>query len=244
MPSSARRVRPRGEFHTIPPEAPGRARGLPATGTVPMRAAPLLLALGLLALPLSLGASLANGACEPEPIHWYGASTSVDVDVAGMASGIGAVWVTDTNAEDCDGDGVVADYDGDNDLGVGGGVFGWGPWADSPECGWRYNVHGPRVHVTDVVLADVPFVLGEDDQDGPIVATDPETGETTCTTSGSITPGEDADDCLTPVLRGSGRTCGTGGGDGVFWVFLNVHASDRPSLTGPTAGTIVAYPDP
>ena len=206
-----------------------------------MRALPLLL--GRLVLPLSLGASAANGACEPEPVHAYALSVAAGAHVLGAAHGGSLVLVTDTNVEDCDGDGSAYDFDGDFDLGSGGAAFGWGPWARDPRCAFSFNVHGPNVVAADAVLARVRFVVAEDDQDGPTIQTDPATGETSCATDGIVS--DDAGDCISPVYTDVGRTCGTGGGDGLFWVFL-VPGVDAWGLRadGPTAGRIVAYPDP
>ena len=153
--------------------------------------------------------------------HTYGGSSP-----SGTTLALHGVVVFDTNTADCDGDGLK-DFDGDYDSGVGGGFFGYGPWANEPTCNYGLHTHGGTVVVNDVVFgSDIWFVIGADDTSGPSISVDPVTGETTCETDGSITPGDpttdptaDADDCLTGVYTGSGSTCGAGG-DGGYWTFL------------------------
>ena len=165
---------------------------------------------------------------------------------------VGVTTVVDTNVWDCDGDGIPNDFDGDYDSGVGGAFFGYGPWRWGPPCEYGLAAHGATVTVNDVVFgADVWFTIGADDTSGPVVSVDPVTGETTCETSGSITPGDpatdptaDPDDCLTPPQHGSGTTCGAGG-DGGYWVFLTsalvTEGAGGVSVSNPpTAGTITA----
>lgn len=84
---------------------------------------------------------------------------------------------------------------------------------------------------------------------------DPTTGAVFCETDGRLAPcpgndpalcgpTDDADDCLSDVFTGAGFTCGTGGGDGGYWVILAVHASVGNALawSNPaTMGTIAAF---
>ena len=200
--------------------------------------------------------------CPSEPTHTYGTGGSVGGRSATVTGGddvgVGLVTVTDTNAEDCNGDGIAGDWDGDYDGGVGGGAFGWGPWADEATCNNAFNVHGPNVAVNDLVFGSaIGFVVGEDDQAGPVIIPVDEDNDGTpdgyvCETDGSITPGDpttdptaDADDCLSEHFVGTGATCGTGGGDGLFWVFLDGAAVEENGGVGvgngPTAGTITAF---
>ena len=187
--------------------------------------------------------------------HTYGIGGSLGgrSDAASTGEfGAGFTSVTDANTADCDGDGIAGDLDGDYETGVGGGFFGYGPWANEPTCNYGLAIHGGTATVYDVVLAHaVAFVIGADDTGGPLIETDPVTGETTCSTDGSITPGDpgtdptaDADDCLTDVYVGSGTTCGAGG-DGGYWVFLHgafvSEDGGNPGFSiGPTTGTITA----
>ena len=204
--------------------------------------------------------------CPDQPTHTYVTGSAAAVASATLfgssdataTSPAGRVSVWDTNGpQDCNPqDGVPGDWDGDHDWGLGGGAFGYGAWAEDPQCDYQLNVHGPNVVVLDVVFADnMPFVVGEDDRSGPIkirvfetldLGLDLESGpvETpdarrvpigwVCETDGSITPGDpgadptaDPDDCLSVIFYGFGYTCGTGGGDGLTWIFL-----DGPSVTG------------
>ena len=188
--------------------------------------------------------------------HTYFAGGSVtassDTLTSGDEIGAGFAAVFDTNLADCDGDGLPGDSDGDYDLGIGGAFFGHGPWADEPTCYYGLAQHGSTVSVNDVAFAgDVWFVIGADDTSGPVITVDPVTGGTTCSTDGSITPGDpaldptaDADDCLTDPQYGTGTTCGAGG-DGGYWVFLSgLHVYESGGGSGfgnaPTAGTVTA----
>ena len=188
--------------------------------------------------------------------HTYGTGGSVgarsDTVTGGDEVGAGVVTVFETNTADCNNDGIAGDYDGDWETGVGGGFFGYGPWANEATCNYGLTIHGGTATVSDVVFgSDIAFVIGADDTSGPVVTVDPVTGEVTCETSGSITPGDpttdptaDADDCLTDVYVGSGTTCGAGG-DGGYWVFLSGALVSEGSggagvSNAPTAGTITA----
>ena len=192
----------------------------------------------------------------PNHSHTYGLGGSAgarsDTVTGGDEVGAGVVTVQETNVIDCDGDGVPGDYDGDWDAGIGGGFFGYGPWAHEPTCDYGLTSHSATVTVTDIVHSgNVEFVIGADDTSGPATSVDPVSGATTCSTDGSITPGDpttdptaDADDCLSPIYTGSGSTCGAGG-DGGYWVFLSgLLVSEGASGTGPsnapTAGSITA----
>jgi hypothetical protein len=191
--------------------------------------------------------------------HTYGSggSTGARSDSASAGRTAGFTTVSDGNTVDCDENGVPGDFDGDYETGTGGAFFGYGPWADEPLCGYGLRPHGSTVTVYDTVFGhDVQFTIGADDTSGPVVNTDPFTGETSCETDGAITPGDpsqdptrDADDCLTPVIdggdtNGEGTTCGAGG-DGGYWVFL-IGARVHESATGvavnnpATQGTITA----
>ena len=188
-------------------------------------------------------------------VHTYTTGTAAAVrsdTLEVVTSSPGTVSVSDSNMGDCDGDGVPGEFDGDLDAGVGGGFFGYGPWADEATCDYGYLQHGSHVTVSDVTFgSDIWFVIGADDTSGPAISVDPVTGETTCSTDGSITPGDpstdptaDPDDCLTPPQHGSGVTCGAGG-DGGYWVFLvaggvvenagGVSLSNAPTTGGLTA---------
>lgn len=185
--------------------------------------------------------------CPPDAIHTYVAASRVGAGSTVLFNG-GEVGAGQGNVVSSN-----PDCPGELDLGAGTGFFGYGPWADEPICDRGLHVHAGHVQVIDFVLGSrVPFVLGEDDQAGPVIVTDPETGATACETSGSITPGDptvdplaDADDCLTPVYHGAGSTCGSGGGDGGYWVFiLGAHLREEhgnPTLhAGATGGFIAA----
>ena len=221
--------------------------------------------------------------CPDQPVHTYSAGASGGASSATVTGGndatvtspAGKVSVWDTNSSECDGDAnTTADWDGDYDAGIGGGAFGYGAWAEDPDCNFGLNLHGPNVFVNDLFFASaVAFVVGEDDQSGPVkipiftsvdVDADarysppirPVPTEWVCETNGSITPcpdndpaqcgpTDDADDCLSAVFVGTGHTCGTGGGDGMYWVFvLTTHAQESGSLgvsNPPTWGTITAF---
>ena len=199
-----------------------------------MRTATLIL--GLLVVVPSFGlVAEALAPCGPQPVHTYAGPVGVfgfysNPPGAGFKTGL--VQVFDTNTADCNGDGIPMDRDGDWDAGFGGAFFGWGPWA--APCG--VNVHGPDVIVTDAVWANnVAFEVGEDDQTA-----------VGCATDGMISPALDPDDCLsnvylTPMI---GTTCGPGGGDGGYWVILDVDVLNNCPPTGTTNpaafGTITA----
>ena len=194
--------------------------------------------------------------------HTYGTGGSAGANsqtvTGGDEVGAGIVTVTDTNQYDCDWDGIPGDFDGDYDTGVGGAFFGYGPWHWEAICNYGLAAHGGVVvSVNDVTFsADVWFRIGADDTSGPVISVDPVTGETSCETSGSITPGDpatdptaDPDDCLTEPQNlgrgvGTGATCGAGG-DGGYWVFLSgALVTEGTGGVGannaPTAGTIAA----
>lgn len=180
-------------------------------------------------------------ACSGQRVHAYvghAGALGLDVDPPLAEAAAGQVTVWDSNVADCDGDGVPGDRDGDYDVGIGGGFFGWGPWAE--HCG--VNVHGPDVFVTDVVLGPiVPFVIGVDDATGFVLD---DQGGNTCITDGVISPGVDleGDDCLAGVYRILGQTCG-GGGDGGYWVVLDLlaEADEHVDAAVPsTVGTLAA----
>ena len=196
--------------------------------------------------------------CPPQPVHTYVAFLSVGGRSWTVTGGDEVVtWqilVLDTNTEDCDGDGLPETFDGDFDLGVGGAFFGHGAWVNDPDCDYGLNEHGGNVVVSDAVFGpDMGFFVGEDDQGGPVKIVDSSTGLVICETSGSITPGDpatdptaDADDCLSEHFVGSGQTCGTGGGDGGYWVlldgvFVDEHGGNVGAGNPPTTGTITAY---
>ena len=191
--------------------------------------------------------------------HTYGSggSTGARSDSASAGRTAGVTTVSDNNVLDCNGDGIGGDFDGDYEASLGGAFLGYGPWADEPICNYGLRTHGGTIVVSDLVFGPaVQFVIGADDTSGPVISTDPVTGETTCETDGAITPGDptqdptrDADDCLTPVINGAdtdgaGTTCGAGG-DGGYWVFLlgaRVHEGGTGvTVNNPaTQGTITA----
>ena len=194
--------------------------------------------------------------CPDQPVHTYGSGGSAGGQSASATGGddfgVGIVTVTDTNTGDC-GTGP-AGWDGDYDSGVGGAAFGYGAWAQDPDCNYLLNVHGPNVAVFDVVFGSaIGFVVGESDQGGPIKVIDPETGAVVCETDGSISPcpdndptqcgpTDDPDDYLTEPFFGEGVNGGTGGGDGLYWVFLSGFFVDETTPSNPpTAGTITAF---
>lgn len=219
--------------------------------------APLLAALVLCAsLPWTAGG--ADAACPSQFVHTYVAGPSAGGHVRSLLEDdltiTGVVAVADSNEQDCDGDGVPGDWDGDLDLGVGGAFFGHGPWANEPVCQFGLNVHGPNVVVADIFYGfQVFFVVGEDDRNGPVLIQDPVTLEWVCLTDGIIAPGDaatdptrDPDDCVSDVFRyGVGRTCGQGGGDGGFWVLLlGAYADEYPDATPPgTRQASIPWPD-
>lgn len=182
----------------------------------------------VLALVVLVAAPGAQAECFPESTHTYtwGPSAAWETEPFGEGLVLGGVYVFDSMQQDCDGDGV-RDPDGVYDAGFGGGFFGFGPWADESICDYGLRPHGANVEVLDHVHGpNVHFYIGADDTAGPVITTDPVTGETRCETSGAITPGDpadnplfDADDCLSPLYVHVGATCGAGG-DGGYWVIL------------------------
>lgn len=216
-----------------------------------MRAAPvasLLLLAGVVSLPAE-----AMPVCwgqfshtYPLPLSLNGADRDVVAEVTHFTSytlwvsvdGYQQVHVADSNLADCDADGVPLDFDGDYDAGDHGGFFPFGPWANEPTCNYGLSRHhGPNVVVNDLVFANVPFLIGADDLNGPTIYPDPVTGQWVCQTDGSINPcdpwgcgpTDDPDDCLTDAnwwvtghqpYFGSGYNWCGGGGDGGFWVIL------------------------
>lgn len=206
---------------------------------------------------LAGGFAASANPCPDQPVHTYGLGgfASGRSESVGYGAGSGTVAVTDTSTADCyPADGVPFDYDGDYDSGVGGAFFGYGAWADDADCAYALNVHGPNVVANDALhQGDVWFVVGEDDQTGPAKVRDSQTGVTVCEVDGSINPcpdnnpalcgpTDDPDDCLTRPFQGKGATCGSGGGDGGYWVFLSGVFADETGLGNPpTAGTITAF---
>lgn len=205
-----------------------------------------LLAAALVASAFLVGGD-ATADCPPQPTHAYLAGPAVLVDAPFYGpTGLGVVLVQDSALNDCDGDGVPQEFDGDMELGVGGGFFGWGPWANAEGCEggtFGMNVHGPRVVGRDTLGRPLTFIVGEDDQSGPVHVTG-RNGEPYCETDGSITPMDDDDDCFSAWFVGEGRTCGTGGGDGGYWVFVLSPTSPADgSLDDGVTGTLTAGPD-
>lgn len=208
---------------------------------------PLLLA-GLVLGPVAATFADAMPVCPPQPTHTYVGPVGAVVlssTALGLNTKGGQVTVTDTNLAGCDANLFNnPDFDGDYDLGVGGGFFGWGPWANEPVCQYGLHVHGPDVLVYDIVWNNwVQFEIGANDMDGPVVSIDTITSETTCETDGIIAPTLDLDDCLAGVYMATGKTCG-GGGDGGYWVILDVVVEVSPdNVSGsnpPVAGLITA----
>ena len=167
----------------------------------------------------------------PNHSHTYGLGGSVgarsDTATGGDEVGAGVVTVQETNANDCNNDGIPGDYDGDWDTGIGGGFFGYGPWAHEPTCDYGLTTHGATVTVTNFGW-DVAFVIGADQTAGPTISVDPIDGSISCSTDGNIEPCSATNpsptcgpsDCLTTTFFISGTTCGAGG-DGGYWVFLS-----------------------
>ena len=225
-------------------------RGARLAGAAAMTMATMLVA----ALPLAAG----DNPCTDQPVHSYGSGLAAGGRSAtvtfGRAVGTGAVTVADTNTTNCDpANPAPADWDGDHDAGVGGAFFGYGAWANDPDCDYDLNVHGPNVVVNDALFGSfITFVTGEDDQSGPLKIQNPVDGSWACDVSGAITPGlpldpaTDPDDCLSQPYLGVGATCGSGGGDGGYWVFLHaVFVDENPAQVDvrnpPTTGTITAF---
>ncbi|HWH07714.1 MAG TPA: hypothetical protein VNX21_00845 [Candidatus Thermoplasmatota archaeon] len=144
---------------------------------------------------------------------------SAEADAGVFSPGVGAVVVNDSETGDCSGSpGVPGDFDGDLDVGVGGGAFGHGPWAT--HCGFHQEAAG-TVTVNDGVFGPtVSFVTGSGDTNSWVA--DPTTGANTCVTDGVISPGTDpeGDDCLSASGTGAQTVVCPGGGDGLLWVFL------------------------
>ena len=188
------------------------------------------LAIAITFAPSTLG----HGFCAHEKVHTYGSGGGASVVVLGSGTGAGSVTVTDSETADCNGNGIANDLDGDFDVGSGGGLFGHGPWAE--HCGLHQEVVG-TVTVTDLVFGlTVAFVTGSDDQQSWVP--DPTTGENTCITDGVISPGTDADDCLSAHGTGTQVVVCPGGGDGGLWVVLDNSVSPRQVSNPPTSGTI------
>ena len=192
--------------------------------------------------------------CPDQPTHTYEGAGGFAANASshGVLIAAGYVLVKDTNTGDC-GTGP-ADWDGDYDSGTGGAFFGHGAWASDPDCNYRLNVHGPNVAVNDVVFGNaIAFVTAENDRDGPTKIWNPATETWVCETDGSIRPGDpaenpaaDPDDCVSEVFVGSGTTCGSGGGDGGYWVVLMGAFGDEADggvalSNPPTTGTITAF---
>ena len=223
----------------------------------------LLPALLLAAAALgAAGPAHAGNPCPDQPTHTYSSAALAEVEtrvVHWYGPYQGKVYVRDTNTTECDGNpNTVADWDGDLDAGLGGGFFGYGAWAEEPDCLYKLNVHGPNVVVRDVTwLEAVWFVVGENDQAGPVKVADPVWGDIHCETDNVLNPctdndpaqcdaGDDPDDCISAPFFGRGITCGSGGGDGGYWVFLigvSTYADETRVDLGnhPTFGTITAY---
>ena len=225
--------------------------------------------LALTVLPMA--AVSADNPCPDQPTHTYGLGQTVGVRTTTFAPrdrDAGTVSVIDTNMMDCfDGDGIFGDWDGDYDAGMGGAFFGYGTWANAWGCDYRLNVHGPNVAVNDVVFgSNVAFIVGEDDGKGPTLIgpsgakAQAEVGTSehftasaessgvvwlACETDGIISPSEARGDCISQVYVGTGATCGSGGGDGGYWVFLlGVAATEGGGMSmgnPPTSGIITAY---
>ena len=189
-----------------------------------------------------------RGRCPPQPIHTYAFAglPAMDSDTLGVeTTPFGSVVLQEPSILSCS--------SGDYSFGIGGGFFGYGPWADEPLCDYDLNVHGDHVAVEDLLFGrGVAFFMGEDDQSGPVIIPDFVSGGNICETDGNISPGDpstdptaDGDDCLSPAYYGVGGTCGTGGGDGGYWVIIpSTYASESglsfEQFAFPTAGTITA----
>ena len=189
----------------------------------------LLVVSALLLAAAAAGMPAAANSCFPQMNHVYGYGPLAGHHPEGVGwltmvpIGAGTVAVVDTNTIDCDQNPLNGpDYDGDLDAGTGGGAFGWGPNAAA--CG-PHNVHGPNVVVNDFVFGQLlAFYVAENDQTA-----------TGCNTDGILTD-VDPDDCFSPLYVGVGTTCGTGGGDGLYWVVFVPWAANPP-----VAGVLTAY---
>lgn len=221
----------------------------------------LCVSLLLAATAAAVGVAHAYNPCPDEATHSYGYVVSngrerhivaeaplLRVGSLNVDLGYQEVLVADSNAsQDCNGDGVPADFDGDYDTGDHGAFFGHGQWANDVLCDYRLNVHGANVVLHDLVFGSlVAFVVAEDDQTGPTYIRDPALGDDYyCVTDGLIAPSVDWDDCVSPTYLGSGQTCGSGGGDGGYWVII-LHGGEE-GATGVTVfnphtvGTVTAY---
>jgi len=154
--------------------------------------------------------------CTHEPVHWY--SQVLGHHVAANSG----VVASDSETDDCDGDGVPADFDGDLDWGQRGGAFGHGPWAT--HCGYHQEVDDTVTVLDHVLGANVRFATGSDGTNSWVP--DPVTGENTCLTDGVINPGGGSD-CLSAWGTGTQPVVCPGGGDGLLWVIL-----EAPYTTG------------
>ncbi len=202
------------------------------------------------------GARGANSLCPAtsQPTHTYGPTLAPGIgsttlqEQGSPASGVdtGLVTVEDTNVADCDGDGVPNDFDGDYDLGIGGGFFGSSNlWDVTDDCGYDLNVHATTGTATDVTGLAVRGLYGVDDAEGPAVVVDPTSGASLgCQTDGSITPATDANDCLSAWTGSwSSGACPASGGDDGYWLFLEVQSAETHgaiTLGGATSGTLAA----
>ncbi|HWH08888.1 MAG TPA: hypothetical protein VNX21_06790 [Candidatus Thermoplasmatota archaeon] len=199
---------------------------------------PTLLVLSVLAVPPG---TVAHGACQHEPVHTYVAGTGLGLSVRaepgseGLARGPMAteyghvVMVLDSETGDCNPrDGLPLDWDGDYDLGAGGGAFGHGPWADW--CG-LHDETAETVTVVDSAFGrTVVFVTGAND---PFDWIPDGGGQNTCLTDGLLAPLLDPGDCLS--LPGTGTqpiTCPVSG-DGLLWVFVEALACDAEVRRSP-----------
>ena len=200
-------------------------------------------------------AQMGHVACPAQATHQYGVASSAGVRSAtllgGGARGAGASFVTDSNVADCDGDGVPGDWDGDYDLGTGVAFFGYGQWAEDPDCDYGLNVHGPNVVVNDAAYGlGLGFVVVEVSQQGPTKVPVDDDGDGTpegyvCETEGVFNP-TSPNGCVSRRFVGTGHTCGAGGGDGGYWVVLDGFFVDEnggfPTMgPSPTVGTVTAH---
>lgn len=214
---------------------------------------PLSLASGLV-LCAAAFVGVASGAnpCPPQPVHAYPGFAPSN---GNSASVIGPYFtfgdVADTNLSPCNTLGPDPRWDGDYDVGLDSAFFGYGAWAEDPDCDYQLHAHGPNVSVQDVVFGNrISFIVAENDQNGPIkfplVDQNGNVIRYFCETDGVISPCppggcdfndpmQDHDDCAGPVYLGTGQTCGYGGGDGGYWVLF------VPASNVPVAGTIVAF---
>ncbi len=208
---------------------------------------------------VNLNTCVSQGSCtNNQPVHTYGLPGSLGgnsntlteqgAPVSGASAGF--VTVQDSNVADCNGDGVPGDFDGDLDVGVGGGFFGSSTeWDTTDGCGYGLNVHSTSGTATDLSGLPVGGTWGVDDTAGPVVVTDPNTGATvSCQVDGSITPDTDTNDCLNVWVNtwspGTDPVCAIGhGGDDGYWLFLQSGVTeDGGSVTAATAttGTLAA----